>query len=61
MGDRTQRLKGAMESAKGRIKRDAGYASGKPATEASGAAEEAKGKTENTVGKARSAVKKATR
>ena len=61
MGDRTQRIRGAAESAKGRIKKDAGYATGRPGTEAKGAAEEAKGKARNTVGKARSAVKKATR
>lgn len=61
MADRTQRAKGAAESVKGKVKREAGYASGKPGTEAKGAAEDVKGKSRNAVGKARSAVKKKTR
>jgi uncharacterized protein YjbJ (UPF0337 family) len=61
MGDRTQRIKGKGEEAKGRVKREAGIASGRPGTEARGAGEELKGKAKNATGKARSAVKKATR
>jgi uncharacterized protein YjbJ (UPF0337 family) len=61
MGDRLQRARGASEAARGRVKRDAGIASGKPATEARGSGKVAKGKTKNAVGKARSAAKKATR
>jgi uncharacterized protein YjbJ (UPF0337 family) len=61
MGDRTQRAKGKAEETKGRAKREAGIATGRPGTQARGAAEELKGKTKNTVGRARSAVKKSTR
>ncbi|MBV9334940.1 MAG: CsbD family protein [Solirubrobacterales bacterium] len=61
MGDRTQRVKGKAEETKGRLKREAGDATGRPETVARGAAEEAKGKAKNTVGKARSAFKKSTR
>ena len=61
MGDRAQRAKGKAEETKGRVKREAGIATGRPSREARGAAEEAKGKTRKGVGKARSAAKKATR
>lgn len=61
MGDRAQRTKGKAEEAKGRVKREAGFATGRPGTESRGAAEEVKGKVKNKVGRARSAVKKATR
>jgi uncharacterized protein YjbJ (UPF0337 family) len=61
MGDRTQRAKGKAEEVKGRVKREAGIATGSPGREARGAGEELKGKTKKTVGRARSAAKKATR
>ena len=61
MGDRTQRVKGMLEELKGRSKRDAGFASGRPGTEARGGAEELKGKATNAIGRARSAFKKSTR
>jgi uncharacterized protein YjbJ (UPF0337 family) len=61
MADRAQRVRGKAQETKGRLKREAGIASGRPATETRGAAEELKGKSRNTVGKARSAVKKKTR
>lgn len=61
MADRTQRVEGKAEEAKGRVKRAAGAATGDRSTEAKGAGEELKGKAKNTVGKARSAVKKSTR
>jgi hypothetical protein len=41
--------------------REAGTASGRPETEASGGGEELAGKATNALGKARSAVKKSTR
>jgi uncharacterized protein YjbJ (UPF0337 family) len=46
---------------KGRLKRDAGYASGRPGTQARGAGEEVAGKAKNAAGKARSAIKRGTR
>ncbi|HEX3509982.1 MAG TPA: CsbD family protein [Solirubrobacteraceae bacterium] len=61
MGDRAQRAKGTAESVKGKVKRDTGRATGRPTTEAKGAAENAKGKVRNAAGKASSAAKKATR
>jgi uncharacterized protein YjbJ (UPF0337 family) len=61
MGDRTQRLKGKGEELKGRTKREAGQAAGRPGTEARGGAEELKGKGKNAAGRASSGVKKATR
>ena len=61
MGDRAQRVEGKAKELKGALKREAGVASGRPATEAEGAGEELKGKTKNALGKARSAVKKNTR
>jgi uncharacterized protein YjbJ (UPF0337 family) len=61
MADRLQRVKGAAEAAHGRLKRERGIASARPATEARGAAKMAKGKTRNALGKARSAAKKSTR
>ncbi len=61
MGDRTQRVRGKAEEAKGRLKREAGIATGRPSTETRGAGEELKGKTRNAVGRARSAAKKAMR
>ncbi len=61
MGDRTQRVKGKLEEIKGRGKREAGIAAGRPGTETQGAGEELKGKAKNKLGRARSAAKKATR
>jgi uncharacterized protein YjbJ (UPF0337 family) len=61
MADRAQRAKGKAEEVKGRVKRGAGAATGRPDTERRGAGEEAKGKVRKAVGKARSAAKKATR
>jgi len=61
MGDRMQRIKGKLQEAKGRTKEEAGFASGRPTTEARGAGETLKGKANQTVGKARSQVKKNTR
>jgi uncharacterized protein YjbJ (UPF0337 family) len=61
VADRLQRAKGAAEAARGRVKRESGIATARPAREARGAAKEAKGKTKKAVGKARSAAKKATR
>jgi uncharacterized protein YjbJ (UPF0337 family) len=61
IADRTQRAEGKAEEIRGRIKREAGFATDRPGTEARGAAEEAKGKAKNAVGKARSAVKRQTR
>jgi uncharacterized protein YjbJ (UPF0337 family) len=61
MGDRMQRFRGKLEEMKGRGKRDAGVATGRPGTEARGAGEELKGKARKAVGRARSKAKKATR
>lgn len=61
MGDRLQRVKGASEAARGRVKRDVGEATGRPGTAARGEAKDAKGTLKNAVGKARSALKKSTR
>jgi uncharacterized protein YjbJ (UPF0337 family) len=61
MGDRKQRAKGKAEEVKGRVKQNAGRATGRQGTEARGAAEATKGKTKNALGRAQSAVKKATR
>jgi uncharacterized protein YjbJ (UPF0337 family) len=61
MGDRTQRLKGKSNEAVGKTKRAAGYETGRPKTEAKGAAQTLKGKTQQAAGKARSAAKKKTR
>jgi uncharacterized protein YjbJ (UPF0337 family) len=61
MGDRAQRAKGKAEEVKGRVKREAGIAAGRPDAETRGAAEEVKGKVRKAVGKARSAAKKVTR
>jgi uncharacterized protein YjbJ (UPF0337 family) len=61
MGDRKQRLTGKAEELKGRVKREAGIAGDKPATELRGAAEQLKGKLKQTIGKARSDAKKHTR
>lgn len=61
MADRAQRARGKAEETKGRVKREAGLASGRPATETRGAGEELKGKSRKAVGKARSAFKKKTR
>jgi uncharacterized protein YjbJ (UPF0337 family) len=61
MGDRIQRAKGATKEAAGRMKRDAGEATGRPSTSARGAGKQVKGEAEKAVGKARSAAKTATR
>jgi uncharacterized protein YjbJ (UPF0337 family) len=61
MGDRTQRLKGKANEVKGNTKADVGYETGKPKTEAKGAATAAKGKVQQAAGRARSEVKKRTR
>ncbi|MEA2313413.1 MAG: CsbD-like [Solirubrobacteraceae bacterium] len=61
MGDRTQRAAGAIKEVKGRVKREAGEAEGRPSTQIRGAGEEVAGKAKRAVGKARSAVKKNTR
>jgi uncharacterized protein YjbJ (UPF0337 family) len=61
MADRLQRAKGSAESAKGKLKKEAGAVSGRPTQQARGAAEEASGKAKNATGKLRSAAKKATR
>lgn len=61
MGDRTQRAQGRAKELKGKLKRDAGAASGRPGREARGAGEELGGKVKNAAGKARSAVKRGTR
>ena len=61
MGDRTQRLKGKANEVKGKTKAGVGYDTGKPKTEAKGAATAAKGKVQQAAGKARSEAKKRTR
>jgi uncharacterized protein YjbJ (UPF0337 family) len=61
MGDRMQRAKGKVTETKGRMKKDAGAATGRRDVEARGAGEEAKGRVQNAAGRARSALKKATR
>ena len=43
MGDRVQRVKGKADEIKGRTKRGAGKAAGRPGTENRGAGEELKG------------------
>jgi uncharacterized protein YjbJ (UPF0337 family) len=61
MADRAQRAEGKVEEVKGRVKREAGQATGRKGTEARGAAEELKGKAKKTIGKARGDLKKASR
>jgi len=53
------RIKGKMEDAAGRIKRQAGEWTGDEKTQAEGLAEQAKGKTRHAVGKAKDAVRDA--
>ena len=52
MGDRAQRVEGKAKELKGRIKRKAGAATGRPGTETRGAGDEIKGKAKKQVGKA---------
>lgn len=51
------RIKGKMEDAAGRIKRQAGEWTGDEKTQAEGLAEQAKGKARNAMGKAKDAVR----
>jgi uncharacterized protein YjbJ (UPF0337 family) len=56
VGDRARRANGAAETSEARVKRDAGYAGGKPPIATRWAAEEIKGRAKNTAGKASGAV-----
>lgn len=53
------RIKGKMEDAAGRIKRQAGEWTGDEKAQAEGLAEQAKGKARNAMGKAKDAVRDA--
>jgi len=61
MGDRTQRVKGAVNETTGRMQADAGYATRRPGTEAKGSGREMKGRLQRAIGRARSAFKRSTR
>jgi uncharacterized protein YjbJ (UPF0337 family) len=53
------RIKGTMDDAAGRVKRQAGEWTGNPNTQAEGAAQQIKGKTEKAVGQIKDAVRDA--
>jgi len=53
------RIKGTMDDAAGRVKRQVGEWTGNPNTQAEGAAQQIKGKTEKAVGQVKDAVRNA--
>jgi len=53
------RIKGTMDDAAGRVKRQVGEWTGNPNTQAEGAAQQIKGKTEKAVGQVKDAVRDA--
>jgi uncharacterized protein YjbJ (UPF0337 family) len=53
------RIKGTMDDAAGRVKRQVGEWTGNPNTQAEGAAQQIKGKTEKVVGQVKDAVRDA--
>jgi uncharacterized protein YjbJ (UPF0337 family) len=53
------RIKGTMDDAAGRVKRQAGEWTGNPNTQAEGAAQQIKGKAEKAVGQVKDAVRDA--
>lgn len=53
------RIKGTMDDAAGRVKRQVGEWTGNPNTQAEGAAQQVKGKTEKAVGQVKDAVRDA--
>lgn len=58
MGSTTDKIKGAVDTAVGKVKEKAGYVLGSEKLQAKGAAQAVKGKVETGVGKAKSGLKK---